>query len=1027
MSLFKFSNYFLLRTPILPNALATDLFRLTNPKDLDDRLRYLHQDERLKEALLLASPSFFAEVEKWLNYKKDSNPKMIISLLKYTIRMSTRATPFGLFAGVSVGNFIAAEKNLSLVRNHVNKGVLKLDATILVGIIEEISKDKRIYNQLQYRINPTLYLDGKDYKYYQKVTKGKKSQNILKRVRFTPILDRIVHYFESNMKAVHYQSLTDLLQNLGASAAHSVLFVDKLISLGIICSELHPNVIGRSYLESLIKTLERVDKQEVYLQPLWTIRTLLNSAQSITKIQKAVVKLLQPIVPDHDLTNVIQGDLLIGMAENNLSKTTLNHIRDQFQDLLPLCNRSVLADLDRFKSEFAHKYEERMVRLTTALDPDIGIGYGSREGVYNITDEILGDVKNITSSSQTTGHIHHYQNLVIEKFVESVKNRYAEIQLTSTDLDNISKQRKQTIDSMPCSFYVMGNLLKSPTQERLFFNLGTLGGSSSGNLMSRFAHLDEKLDKWIKDSAEREQQQYTNAILAEISYYPDNNAGNIIHRPALRKTSICLTPTIDQEQQQIDVNDLYLFLKDQRLILWSKKFNKMVIPRLTTAHNFEHGMNLYKFLADFQFQNNRLDLSWNWGIMKEQPRLPRISYKNIILSRAQWRIQKLAKYPNEPAAFVKNLQTALEIPTMVIISNGDNELLINLENPFCIEMLLDQLCKRNTILTEYLLDDYSSVIGDKDENIFANEIIIPIEAHTQHYTNDSAPQENSLRRCFSLGSEWIYAKIYCGVHFADILLMETFPLIMNAINQQGSMRKWFFVRYNDPSPHIRLRIEISDPSQSISVISTMNSFLEQFVESGQISTISFDTYTREIERYTPFCMELSEELFYQQSEAILTTMQQSTSINDRWRLAFEYMESLLGAAKFTLPEKKDFCIRMNTLYQQEFGNNKNLWIHLNNKFKDKKDWFDNPLNNLTDFKSKLDTIQCNIFSILRANTSKDEFRAAQISLLSSYIHMFINRLFMSDQRLHELAIYHFMVGYYKMQVGKQKKNLTTIS
>ncbi|SPZ85940.1 Uncharacterised protein [Sphingobacterium multivorum] len=31
---------------------------------------------------------------------------------------------------------------------------------------------------------------------------------------------------------------------------------------------------------------------------------------------------------------------------------------------------------------------------------------------------------------------------------------------------------------------------------------------------------------------------------------------------------------------------------------------------------------------------------------------------------------------------------------------------------------------------------------------------------------------------------------------------------------------------------------------------------------------------------------------------------------------------------------------------------------------------------------------------------------------------------MSDQRLHELAVYHFMVGYYKMQIGKQKKRIT---
>jgi thiopeptide-type bacteriocin biosynthesis protein len=1027
MALFQLSDYFLLRTPLLPTALAIDLLKIKEKNEMEEKLRHLFHDEQVKGALFLASPTFSVEVQKWLEYKKESSSKMTASLLKYAIRMSTRSTPFGLFAGVSFGNITISEKRVSLIRANVNQAVLKLDATILTGIIEQISKDKRIYSQLYYRINPTLYLDGKYYKYYQKVTNGKKGQHILKRVKLTPVLDRVIQYFKNNKKTAHYQSLINLLQGLGASTTHALLFVNNLISLGIISSELQPNVIGGAYLDSLITVLERVDKEEHYLNPLLSIKEWLHSSQSVIEIQNAVVKLLQPLAPDLNMTNSLQGDLLMGMEENNLSDTALKHIKDQFQDLLPLCSPAKSTDFDRFRLAFSDKYEDRMIPLTTALDPDIGIGYGRQEGVYHITDEILGEVKNITPTGEKKYGDHHYQDLAIEKFVASVKNQFTEIQLTDKDLNHIAKQRKQTVNAIPSSFYVIGNLLRSSCQENLCFNLGTIGGSSSGNLISRFAHLDEKLHNKLKESADREQQQFPNAILAEICHYPDNNAGNIIYRPALRKASICLSPTIDEKQEQIDVNDLYLFLKDQRLILWSKKFNKMVIPRLTTAHNFEQGMNIYKFLADFQFQNNRLDLSWNWGIMKEQPRLPRISYKNIILSRAQWRIQKITKYPTEPWTFVKNIQAELGIPAIVIISSGDNELLINLDNPICVDIVLDHMCKRETILTEYILNNYSSVACAKDGSIYANEIIIPIEAEHETRTNETAPEESKLKRCFPLGSEWLYAKIYCGLHFADTLLKDVFPLIIAAINQQDILKKWFFIRYNDLSPHIRFRVELSDPSRYSSIISTLNTLLEQFVQDGQISTISFDTYTREIERYTPFCMELSEELFYQQSETILKVIQQSTSINDRWRLAFENIELLLEAAEFTLIEKRDFCIQMNTLYQQEFDNNKNLWIHLNNKFKQKKDWFDKPFYNLQASRKKLNALQYSIFSTLRRHTDQHGFQSARTSLLSSYIHMFINRLFMSDQRLHELAVYHFMVGYYKMQIGKQKERLNPVN
>ncbi|WP_084823126.1 lantibiotic dehydratase [Sphingobacterium sp. Ag1] len=1027
MSLFHLSDYFLLRTPLLPAAFAVDLLAMKERHEIEEKLRRLFQDEQLKEALFLASPAFSVEVQKWLEYKKESNSKMIASLLKYAIRMSTRSTPFGLFAGVSFGNISASDKKVSIIRSNANQAVLKLDTTILTKIIEQISKDKRIYSQLYYRLNPTLYLDGKYYKYYQKVTNGKKGQHVLKRIRLTPVLDRVIQYFESNKKIAHYQSLIDLLQDLGTSTTHASLFVNNLTSLGITSSELQPNVIGRGYMDSLIATLERIDKDGNYLNPLLKIKAWLHSSQSVITIRDAIVRLLQPLAPDLDMTSLLQGDLLMGMEENNLSDTALNHIRDQFQDLLPLCSPFKLTDFDRFRAAFSVKYEDRMIPLTTALDPDIGIGYGRQEGVYNITDEILGEVKNITPTGEKKYGDHHYQDLAIEKFVESVKNQFTEIRLTNNDLDHIAKQRKQTVNTIPSSFYAIGNLLRSSCQENLCFNMGTIGGSSSGNLISRFGHLDEKLHNKLKESADREQQQFPNAILAEICHYPDNNAGNIIYRPALRRASISISPTIDEEQEQIDVNDLYLFLKDQRLILWSKKFNKMVIPRLTTAHNFEQGMNIYKFLADFQFQNNRLDLSWNWGIMKEQPRLPRISYKNIILSRAQWRIQKIAKYPGEPQAFIKNIRTELDIPAMVIISNGDNELLINLDNPFCINILLDHICKRDTILTEYILNDYSSVSRDKDGRIFANEIIIPIEARQETCIHESAPQESNLKRCFPLGSEWLYAKIYCGLHVADTLLKEIFPIIIAAINQQDVLKKWFFIRYNDPAPHIRFRVELTDPSRYSSIISTLNALLEQFIQAGQISTISFDTYTREIERYTPFCMELSEELFFRQSETILEVIQQSTSTNDRWRLAFENMESLFETAEFTLIEKRDFCLQMNTIYQQEFDNNKKLWIHLNNKFKEKKDWFNKPFDNLGGSRKRLNALQYRIFSTLRRHTDQHRFQSVRASLLSSYIHMFINRLFISDQRLHELAIYHFMAGYYKMQIGKQKEHRNPVN
>ena len=49
-------------------------------------------------------------------------------------------------------------------------------------------------------------------------------------------------------------------------------------------------------------------------------------------------------------------------------------------------------------------------------------------------------------------------------------------------------------------------------------------------------------------------------------------------------------------------------------------------------------------------------------------------------------------------------------------------------------------------------------------------------------------------------------------------------------------------------------------------------------------------------------------------------------------------------------------------------------------------------------------------------------------LMSSYIHMLLNRLFRNNQRTHELVVYDFMWRWYRTQVAiAKKKELITVS
>ncbi|WP_353621028.1 lantibiotic dehydratase [Sphingobacterium sp. N143] len=67
------------------------------------------------------------------------------------------------------------------------------------------------------------------------------------------------------------------------------------------------------------------------------------------------------------------------------------------------------------------------------------------------------------------------------------------------------------------------------------------------------------------------------------------------------------------------------------------------MPRLTSAHNFRKGLGIYTFIADLQYQDFIPSLNWINSIDNERKFYPRIRYKDLILTRATW---KLPAFPN---------------------------------------------------------------------------------------------------------------------------------------------------------------------------------------------------------------------------------------------------------------------------------------------------------------------------------------------------------------------------------------------
>ena len=188
------------------------------------------------------------------------------------------------------------------------------------------------------------------------------------------------------------------------------------------------------------------------------------------------------------------------------------------------------------------------------------------------------------------------------------------------------------------------------------------------------------------------------------------------------------------ESRLIYMSDLFLSIRQGRIFLRSKRLNKEIVPRLTNAHNYRNNsMPVYRFLCDMQQQQGRTGLYFNWGYLNNDLSfLPRVRYKNTILSLATWKI-KIAemkhlfaiKEDDQLLAETKKWQEQYPLPAKMLLSDGDNELLVDWEDVRNIRALFSIIKKREMItLTEFLYDSEKSVVRDEAGNPYPNECIV---------------------------------------------------------------------------------------------------------------------------------------------------------------------------------------------------------------------------------------------------------------------------------------------------------------
>lgn len=275
-----------------------------------------------------------------------------------------------------------------------------------------------------------------------------------------------------------------------------------------------------------------------------------------------------------------------------------------------------------------------------------------------------------------------------------------------------------------------------------------------------------------------------------------------------------------------------------------------------------------------------------------------------------------------------------------------------------------------------------------------------------------------MKRKFIPGSEWLYFKIYTGIKTADIILEEAIQPLEEYFQEKNDISQWFFIRYNDPKPHLRIRFKLNNIQNYSNVFNKINNALQEYVDSGEISNVIIDTYNREIERYGENTIEEAETLFYKNSEFTLQCLHFDDE--DKIIVSLFYIDEILNALHLPVLEKLDWMKDFNAAFKREFNADKSLNSQLDKKYRKFKPKLIDFIQS-EEFSEERDTIISHIQKtdsaiqqIIRHNRSGTLGISLQ-DFFQSIFHMHINRLFVSNQRLFEMVIYDYLLRYYKTE------------
>lgn len=830
-------------------------------------------DPILQEAIAVSSSTLDATLTKVASGLPVEPKRLrgaVLSTVRYLSRMRHRPTPFGLMAGVVA---VGVDNDVKVRIGPRHRTVVRPDMGWLTDVIRPWETDPKVAVHLRLVANDLCFVRGDRlvlaYVRAESDERGPDDREQTVRhtaavqtamaiahapIRHPALVGRLSAAFPDADKTIITRMLADLIERdflltdlrPPAAAGDPIGYVlERMAAL--------PEHAGRMALVDVREALERYA-----VTPLGEGRAAWRHATSVMRRLNA-----------HD--RPIQVDLAMDadIALPRSVATELEQAATVAWRLAPLLP-DPRAGLSDYRAAFVERYGTGVaVPVKEALDPETGIGAPAgylmppshrhapqQRPPAGQRDRLLGGLAQQAMLRRT------HEVVLDDDLVERLTQRGED---PPSYIEACAQLFAESEDAIRAGNF---HLVLTP----VYF-------TRPGAMFGRFLHVVPDLRDSIGDLAS-ESSGGADAIAAQV-YAPTSHSrvGNIVAVPRLTEMTAQIGVFADRSRSDVlGIDDLAIGATHDRFFVVSTRTGQEVVPMpfhaLNPATTLPNALRLLIEIGETQTPPWPL---WSWGQTEHLPFLPRIRHGRTVLMSARWRPDERLTdaHPSLPewTRIFDEWRSAWLIPEVVYAVRADQRIKVDLASSIGRRLLRDNLVKHpETIIEEVPLGGQTGAgwVGGH-----ANEIVIPLRPSRRRKHLVPRPRttlaritDSMVRSAFQPGGEWLFLKVYAGPGRHGELLTRHLPELLD--NAAPITDHWFFVRYRDGDPHLRVRFHGEPAVLNTRLLPIVHQWAAQLVVAGVIREIVLDTYRPEITRYGgPEVIEAAERAFGADSVSVL--------------------------------------------------------------------------------------------------------------------------------------------------------------